>query len=79
MYRSKVVPLNVILDLVDLTKDGFNLLFSTIGTAFSNAGQAPYLAAQLCVFFVSLFYFSSPNSRCNSHLDKIAEKFSSTI
>lgn len=50
VYQSKVAALNVILDLVDLTKVDFNLLFSTIGTVFGNAGQSPYLAAQLYVF-----------------------------
>ena len=50
VYQSKVAALNVILDLVDLTKIDFNLLFSTIGTVFGNAGQSPYLAAQLYVF-----------------------------
>ena len=50
VYQSKVSALNVILDLVDLKKLDFNLLFSTIGTVFGNAGQAPYLAAQLYVF-----------------------------
>ena len=54
VYQSKVAALNVILDLVDLAKVDFNLLFSTIGTVFGNAGQAPYLAAQLYVF-VPLF------------------------
>lgn len=54
VYQSKVAALNVILDLVDLTKIDFNLLFSTIGTVFGNAGQAPYLAAQLCVFILPL-------------------------
>ena len=47
VYQSKVAALNVILELVDLNKVDFNLLFSTIGTVFGNAGQAPYLAAQL--------------------------------
>jgi hypothetical protein len=47
VYQSKVAALNVILELVDLNKIDFNLLFSTIGTVFGNAGQAPYLAAQL--------------------------------
>ena len=47
VYQSKVAALNVILELVDLNKINFNLLFSTIGTVFGNAGQAPYLAAQL--------------------------------
>ncbi|KAF9642250.1 hypothetical protein BDM02DRAFT_3193609 [Thelephora ganbajun] len=42
-----VAALNVILELIDLNKIDFNLLFSTIGTVFGNAGQAPYLAAQL--------------------------------
>jgi len=51
VYQSKVSALNVILDLVDLSKIDFNLLFSTIGTVFGNAGQAPYLTAQLCVFY----------------------------
>ena len=50
VYQSKVAALNVILDLLDLTKVDFNLLFSTIGTVFGNAGQSPYLAAQLCVY-----------------------------
>ena len=53
VYQSKVAALNVILDLVDLTKVDFNLLFSTIGTVFGNAGQSPYLAAQLYVFSFS--------------------------
>lgn len=53
VYQSKVAALNVILDLVDLTKIDFNLLFSTIGTVFGNAGQAPYLAAQLYVYHFS--------------------------
>lgn len=56
VYRSKVTALNVILDLVDLNKVDFNLLFSTIGTVFGNAGQAPYLAAQLYVFYPFLFF-----------------------
>ena len=47
VYQSKVDVLNVILELVDLNKIDFNLLFSTVGTVFGNAGQAPYLAAQL--------------------------------
>ena len=47
VYQSKVAALNVILDLVDLNKIDFNLLFSTISTVFGNAGQAPYIAAQL--------------------------------
>ena len=47
VYQSKVAALNVILELVDLNKIDFNLLFSTIGTLFGNAGQAPYPAAQL--------------------------------
>ena len=47
VYQSKVAALNVILELVDLNKVDFNLLFSTIGTVFGNAGQAAYLAAQL--------------------------------
>ena len=47
VYQSKVAALNIILELVDLAKVDFNLLFSTIGTVFGNAGQAPYLAAQL--------------------------------
>jgi KR domain len=47
VYESKVSALNVILELVDLAKIDFTLLFSTIGTVFGNAGQAPYLAAQL--------------------------------
>jgi len=51
VYQSKVAALNVILDLVDLTKIDFNLLFSTIGTVFGNAGQAPYLVSQLYVFY----------------------------
>ena len=51
VYQSKVAALNVILDLVDLTKIDFNLLFSTIGTVFGNAGQAPYLVAQLYVSY----------------------------
>ena len=58
VYQSKVAALNVIIDLVDLTKVDFNLLFSTIGTVFGNAGQAPYLAAQLyvfCSFFTSRY------------------------
>ena len=46
-YQSKAAALNVILELVDLNKVDFNLLFSTVGTVFGNAGQAPYLAAQL--------------------------------
>ena len=54
VYQSKVAALNVILDLVDLTKIDFNLLFSTIGTVFGNAGQAPYLAAQLYGFYFPL-------------------------
>ena len=57
VYQSKVAALNVILDLVDLTKVDFNLLFSTIGTVFGNAGQAPYLAAQLYVFLRKSSYF----------------------
>ena len=60
VYQSKVAALNVILDLVDLTKVDFNLLFSTIGTVFGNAGQAPYLAAQLYVLRSS-FSLSLPN------------------
>jgi KR domain len=47
VYESKVSALNVILELVNLAKIDFTLLFSTIGTVFGNAGQAPYLAAQL--------------------------------
>ena len=47
VYQSKVAALNVILDLVDLNKIDFTLLFSTIGTVFGNAGQAPYIATQL--------------------------------
>ena len=56
VYQSKVAALKVILDLIDLTKIDFNLLFSTIGTVFGNAGQAPYLAAQLYV--VLFFYYT---------------------
>jgi len=41
-YQSKVAALDVILKLVD-----FNLLLSTISAAFSNADQAPHVAAQL--------------------------------
>jgi len=47
VYQSKVDVFNVILGLVDLNKIDFNLLFSTVGTVFGNAGQAPYLTAQL--------------------------------
>jgi len=47
VYQSKVAALNVILELVDLNKIDFNLLFSTVGTVFGNAGQAAYLTAQL--------------------------------
>ena len=78
VYQSKVTALNVILDLVDLTKVDFNLLFSTIGTVFGNAGQAPYLAAQLYVS--SFFSYSAPAYLvCNSYLDKIAETLPNTI
>jgi hypothetical protein len=79
VYQSKVAALNVILDLVDLTKIEFNLLFSTIGTVFGNAGQAPYLAAQLYVFFVLLFVLHRLILYHNSYLDKIAEKLPNTI
>ena len=61
VYQSKVAALNVILDLVDLTKIDFNLLFSTIGTVFGNAGQSPYLAAQLYDFRFP-FTFPVPKS-----------------
>jgi hypothetical protein len=47
VYESKVTALNVILSVIDLATIDFTLLFSTIGTVFGNAGQAPYLAAQL--------------------------------
>jgi len=79
VYQSKVAALNVILDLVDLAKIDFNLLFSTIGTVFGNAGQAPYLAAQLYVFWGFFSVLSSLNLYFNSYLDKIAEKLPNTI
>jgi acyl carrier protein len=47
VYQSKIAALNVIRELVDLNKIDFNLLFSTVGTVFGNAGQAAYLTAQL--------------------------------
>ena len=46
VYQSKAAALNVILELIDLNKVDFNLLF-TVGTVFGNAGQAPSLATQL--------------------------------
>ena len=52
VYQSKVAMLNVILDLVDLIKVDFNLLFSTIGTVFNNPGRSPYLGIRLYVFFL---------------------------
>ena len=78
VYQSKVAALNVILGVVDLNKIDFNLLFSTIGTVFGNAGQAPYLAAQLYVIYFP-FYSSWLDSIYNSYLDKIAEKLPNTI